>query len=67
MTTEQIEIPEAGEKWFKASKFVSFYSTSAEPTKFMRAEHRSENAAKKGSWQSAEMRKHWIYRGYRAF
>lgn len=51
----------------KNSKFVSFYSTTENPNHFLRVEHTSETAARKGSWQSAAMRKVWIYRGYRAF
>jgi len=50
----------------KNAKFVSFYSRTDAPTEYMTVEHTSENAARKGSWQSSAMKKIWIYRGYRA-
>lgn len=48
----------------KGTKFVSFYSTTENPTGLMTVEHRSETAARKGQWQSSAMRAVWIYRGF---
>jgi hypothetical protein len=48
----------------KAAKFMSFYSTTENPEAFLIVEHTSENAARKGSWQSAAMKAHWHYRGF---
>lgn len=49
-----------------ATKFISFYSKIGDKPEdgYLMVEHRSENAARKGSWQSAGMRKIWVYRGY---
>jgi len=49
-----------------ATKFVSLYSKVGDKPEdgYLTVEHRTENAARKGSWQSKEMRKVWVYRGY---
>jgi hypothetical protein len=53
------------ERCTTAGQFVSFYSSIDEPFNYLHVEHRSETAAQRGSWQSAAMRAHFIYRGYK--
>ena len=50
----------------KGTKFVSFYSKSETPEKYLRVEHKAEGPASKGTWQSPAMKKIFIYRGYAA-
>lgn len=46
-----------------AFKFASFYRTAGSDN-FMVKYHRSENAARKGQWDSPAMRSIWTYAGY---
>lgn len=66
MNTTEISLPTDYVPVRKGAKFVSFYSRTEAPNDFLAVEHTSENAARRGSWQSSAMRKIWIYRGYRA-
>ena len=49
----------------KGFGFVSFY-TDGESDRYLIVKHRSEAAARKGSWQTAAMREVWTYVGYAA-
>lgn len=63
ITNLKVEVPQSAPRR-AGTKFVSYYSTTEAPASFLQVEHRSEEAARKGSWQSAAMKAVWHYRGY---